>query len=422
MNNSTTAIDNWLVSVNPEDGLTIDEVWESGFEVDRQVVYSKFGPYKKLFLRPEKFVPRFYHTLYPLPVEEWQCSEQVSLYDGFCSIDIVLDVHFQATFDYALSNMEILTELNEHIKQAYYGLTLDIVNRALLNLSDGAWIQDGLEAIEKKISLDVSEMLILQNIQSQVVCKLTPGFEEFPDVQFAKESVYLCVLKKSFEFNEQQRDELFKQQQEQEKQRVEHQRLQLQQINAAAELEREKQALQAENTKVLLQERALQQLEQFEIKRQMYEEKTRHNNCLQEITLAAELKQKQDKQSKLREQEKQNSLAQIAHQTKLKEQALEAKIAEYEREQASWRVAKNKDHAEELDLKQRQKQLEFDTDTGYKKRYEQQRVTLQEENYAARKKSDVYLKREIELLELEKQRLALQMTIKDYKDKADVKQ
>ena len=421
MNNSATEIDNWLVSVDPENEAAIEEVWESGFEVDRQVVYSKFGPYKKLFLRTDKFVPRFYHTVYPLAIEEWQCLDQVSLYDGFCTIDIELDVRFQATLNYAISNVEILTELNEHIKNAYHSLSLDIVNRSLLNLSDGSWVQSGLGEMEKKISLDVSEMLILQNIQSQVVCKLTPSFEAFPDVQFAKESVYLCVLKKSFEFNDQQREELFRQQQEEERQSVKHKRLQLDQINEAAALEREKQALHAENAKQLLQERALQQLEQYEIKREMHEEKVRHNIHLQEITLAEELNEKQQQQIEIRKHEEQEKEALIAHQAKLKEKELEASITEYESEQAGWRAAKDKSHAEELDLKHRQKQLEFDTDIGYKQRYEQQRLAVQEESYATRKKSDVYLKREIELLELEKQRLALQQTIKSYKENGDEK-
>jgi len=95
MNDSKTEIDNWLMTLSSDKENGADDVWESGFEVDRQVVHSKFGPYKKLFLRPEGFVKRFYHTVYPLTIEEWQCTDQVTLYDGFCTIDIVLDVRFQ---------------------------------------------------------------------------------------------------------------------------------------------------------------------------------------------------------------------------------------------------------------------------------------------------------------------------------------
>lgn len=53
-------------------------------------------------------------------------------------------------------------------------------------------------------------------------------------------------------------------------------------------------------------------------------------------------------------------------------------------------------------IKNQQRQLEFDTEVGYKQRYELQRIALQEESYSVRKNADLYLKREIELLELEK--------------------
>ena len=417
MNNSESEIDSWLIAGVPGINSASDEVWESGFEADRQIVLSKFGPYQKIFLRPEKFIKRFYHSVYPLTIEEWQCTEQVKLYDDFCTMDIALDVRFQATFNYAVSNMEILSELNEHIKSAYYGLAIDIVNRELLNLSDGGWVQDGLEAVEKKIGTSISEMLILQNIQSQVVCKLKPSFEKFPDVQFAKETVYLCVLKKSFEFSDQEKEELFRQQQEQEKQKIEHKRKQLKRLNQVAEVDRQKQALDAENNKRFLKQREKLQLEQFEIKKKIHADRIKHNNKLKEMTFIAELEEKARLKAEERASEEEEKLLLITHQVKLKQKELESEIGIYEREQESWREAKDKTHTEELDLKHRQKQLEFDTDVGYKKRYELQRLAMQEESFAARKKSDVYLKREIELLELEKQRLALKLSIKDFKNK-----
>lgn len=417
MNNSEAEIDSWLVAGITEINNAQDEVWDPGFDVDRQVVYSKFGPYKKIFLRPEKFVKRFYHTIYPLPIEEWQCTEQIKLYDDFCTMDLKLDVRFQATFDYALSNMEILSELNEHIKNTYHGLTIDIVNRELLNLSDGAWVQEGLEPLEKKICTLVSEMLILQNIQSQVVCKLKPSFKEFPDVQFAKESVYLCVLKKSFEFNDQEKEELFRQQQEHEKRKIEHKRRQLTRLNEIAEVDRQKQALDAENNMSFLKRREKIQLEQFDIKKKIHADRIKYDNELKEITFRSQVDEKVRLQAEERTSEEQEKINLLEHQANLKARELEAEIAGFEREQASWREAKNQIHTDNLDLKHRQKQLEFETDVGYQKRYELQRLAMQEESFSARKKSDVYLKREIELLELEKQRLALKLSIKEYKDK-----
>lgn len=417
MSNVELELDNWIATgIQELDASNESEDWNPGFDVDRQVVYSKLGPYKKFFLRPENFTKRFYQTVYPLPVEEWECTDQVSLYDGFCTINTTINVRFQATYKYALSNLEILTELNEHIKTAYLGVTLDIVNRELLNLSDGSWVKEGLNEAEKKIAGLLSEMFILENIQSLVTCKLKASFEEFPDVHFAKESVYLSVLKKSFEFSEEQKDELFRQQQSEEKQKIEHKRLQFKQINESAELDRQKQLLHAENNKRFLKDKEKQQLEQFEIKKRIHADKLVHNRELKEMATAAELVEKEQYQIQLLKNEEQEKINLIAHKAKLKEKELAADITEYEREQKDWREVKNNIHAEELDLKHRQKQLEFDTDVGYKKRYEQQRLAMQEESYSARKNADVYLKREIELLELEKQRLALQLSIKEFKD------
>ncbi len=416
MDNPNTKIDSWLMAVSSEQDNN-EDIWEAGFEVDRQIVHSKFGPYKKLFLRPDNFVKRFYHTVYPLSVEEWQSIEQVELYDGFCTIDIVLDVRFQATVNYAMNHAEILSEINEHIKNSYHDLVFDFVHKELLNLSDGAWVQTGLQPAEKKIAVSINEMLIVKDIQSEVVCQLKPSFKQFPDVEFAKENVYLSVLKKSFQFNEQEREEVFRQQQEREKQKIKHKRAQLQQINEIAEIDRQKQTLLAENTKLLLEEKTKQQQQQFEIKKKMHADKIEQSSQLKEMALIVELKENERQQALLREQEQQEKVELIEHQSILKEKELEANIAEYEVEQASWRMAKDKIHKEELDLKHKQKQLEFDADVGYKKRYELQRLAMQEESYTARKKADVYLKREIELLELEKQRLALQMTIKESKEK-----
>lgn len=417
MNESTLDLEKWLIAETLNESRATSDDWDAGFDVDRQIVYSKFGPYKKFFLRPEKFTKRFYHTLYPLSLEEWQCTDQIKLYDDFCTMDLTLDVKFQATYSYALRNIELLAEINEHIKNVYYGQVMDIVNRELLNLSDGSWVQQGLKAVENKISISVSEMLILQNIQSQVICKLKPSFKEFPDVQFAKESVYLCVLKKSFEFNELQNDELFRQQQAEEKQKIGHKRKQAEQLNEIAELDSYRQAQQAENSKHLLEEKEQQQLEHFEINTRIHEETIAHNNKLKRMSLEAELEENERQQERLRVSEEREKIEFIELHKKINKKELEAEVTKYENEQASWREAKNKIYIEDLDLKHRQKQLEFDTDVGYKRRYEQQRAAMQEESYAIRKSSDIYLKREIELLELEKQRLSLELSIKNSKEK-----
>jgi hypothetical protein len=84
-------------------------------------------------------------------------------------------------------------------------------------------------------------------------------------------------------------------------------------------------------------------------------------------------------------------------------------------EQASWLAAKNKEHELQLEQEQIQKQLKFDMDIANKKREEQRRIEMQEQNYETKKNSDIYLRREIELLELDKKRLELEAAIKEVK-------
>jgi hypothetical protein len=418
MNSSRTEIDRWLAEgtlVN--DDLASPEVWEVVFDAGRHLVHTKLGPYWKLFIRPEGFVKRFYHHVYPLPVESWRITQQIKLYDGFCTIDATLDIRFQATLKYALGNMDFLSSLNNHIKATYEDLLISLIDKELLNLSDGSWVQKGVADIEARISLASSEMLILQNVQSQTLCSLKPSFEEFPDVQLAQESVYLSVLKRSFEFNDTKREELFRQEQEAEEQRLLHKQKQLDQLNRDAELERSKQAQEALNRKQLLEEREKQLLEQFEIEKRIHIEKLNHANSLKEITLEAELQEQQKHEASLRLAEQKTHTELLAHQAKLKEKELAADIAKYEHQQAKWREAKDKIHTQQLAFEQRQKQLAFETDVENQKRREQQRLEMQQESYNKRKESDVYLRNEIELLALEKQSLDLQLAIKEAKKK-----
>lgn len=414
---SRTEIDQWFIEGTlAGDELAASEVWDPVFDADRQLVLTKIGPYWKLFLRPEGFVKRFYHLVYPLPVENWRITEQVKLYDGFCTIAVTLDIRFQATLKYARSNMDILSDLNGHIKTAYEDLLINLIHKELLKLSDGAWVQKGLSDIEKKISLAASEMLILQNIQSQILCTLKPSFEEFPDVQLAQENVYLCVLKKSFELNEAQREELFRQEQEIEKQKQDHKQKQLNQLNRDAELERLKQAQDAINKKLLLEEQEKQLQEQFEVEKRLHAEKIKHENTIKEITLEADLQEQQKHEARLRIAEQKTHMESLAHQAKLKAKELEADIAKYEAQQARWRESKDKIHTQQIAFEQRQKQLEFDAEIENQKRRDQKRLELKKENYKHRKESDVYLRREIELLEREKQHLERQLATNESKE------
>ncbi len=343
MNSYKTEIDNWLI----KDALTGDnsallEKWDPIFDADRHLVYAKFGPFKRLFLRPEKFVKRFYHQVYPLTVEHWCISKQLELYDGFCTIDVALDVCFQATLKYALNNMDILSEINTHIRSTYEDLLINVIDTELLSLSDGTWVQKGINDIEEKIAFAIGEMLILQNIQSRSLCTITPTFKEFPDVQLAHKNVYLCVLKKSFDSNNEKREELFRQDQETEKQKLDHKRKLLDQLKHDGELERLKQTQEALNKKLLLEEQEKYLLERFEIEKRIHAEKVKQENMLKEISFEADIREQEKHRTRLRIAEQKDQMELLAQQSKLKEKKLEADIAYYENQQAKWKEAKNK--------------------------------------------------------------------------------
>ena len=412
MNNSRTDIDNWLVASDfADDDSAVSEVWEPVFEPDRHLVHIKIGPYWKLYLRPQGFVKRFYHKVYPLPVENWRLSEEIKLYDGFCTFEAVLEVRFQATLKYALGNMGILAGLNDHIKNSYQDLLSNLIQKELLELSDGSWVQKGVTAIEKRICLAVNEMLILQNIQSQALCILKPTFEEFPSVQLGRENVFLCVLKRSFEFSQAKREEMFRQKQEVERQTQEHKQKLLAQLNLDAELDRQIQAQEAANKKRLLEDQEKQLREQFEIEKQLFLEQTRQKNALKEITLEAELQEQQKHQARLRAAEQEKHMELLLHQAKLKEEKLQVDVITYEKQQAKWQQAKNKVFEQQLALEQRQKQQEFEAHHKNQQRLEE----MQKQSYQKRLAADEFLRKELESLALEKQRLELQLAVNEDK-------
>lgn len=420
MNNSSTEIEQWLVegTIDVEQSLNRD-VWVADFDVDRQVVFSKFGPYNRLFLRPEKFVRRFYHTVYPLLIEDWFIQEQTQLFDEFCTIDVQLDIRFQASFTYAQSQQEILSELNEHIKNTYYSIIMDLVNNELLSLQNDAWVREGLGDIEKAIVNAVNEMLILEEIQSQVSCIVKASFAEFPKLQLGKEGIQLSVYKKSYEVTEQSREELFRQQQLEKQQQLLHKQKQLIDFEKDAELERVQSAQQEEHQKRLLHDQKQQQQEKFEIQISMHEDKVQYESRLKAISLQAELQQKQHQAEDIRKAEQQSKTKELMHFSLLKEQEIQAEVERYEQKQEKWLEAKAKRNELQRQHEHEQAQIKLVMKAENKQRQEEQRMEEQEKNYKMTKNSDIYLRREIELLELDKKRLALQLEVQLSKKKGE---
>ncbi|MEN9897267.1 MAG: hypothetical protein RLZZ66_916 [Pseudomonadota bacterium] len=331
MNNSNTNIDSWLVENTSNQALAVSDTWEPIFAPDRHLVYIKVGPYWRLFDRPEGFVKRFYHTIYPLPIEKWQLSTHIELYEGFCSVTVMLEIHFQADMKYALNNMAVLAFINAHIKATYEDALMSSVQNTLINLPKNIWVSNGLCDIEKNIANAMSEMFIMQSIQSRVICELTPTFKDFPDVVLSQEDVYLSILKKNFEVNQAKRDEAFRQQEAIDNQLREQKQRQIEHLEYDARLEREQQAMVSANALRLLEEFAEHQVAQFELEARIHAEKLAHENTLKDMEFNATLALEKKQHAKT-----------LAQKTQLKEEEIKHDVMLYEKEKAQWHAVKSK--------------------------------------------------------------------------------
>ena len=311
MNQPNTELEAWLSGVDLFEPASNDlEDWVAGFDADRQLVVFKLGPFKRLFLRPETFQKRFYHQIYPLAIQSWPYRRQIQLFDDFCTLDIELNIRFQATLAYAQKNSEILEMLNQHIQQVYTAVIEDRINQELSSLADGVWVQKGLSNHEKRLAVSVCEILTLQHIQAEALCHMSASFAEFPEVQLGKDSVYLHVLKKTFEIHQQKQAEL------------EH-------LKQLAEMQRQIQLQEAEAQLQLLEDKEQQIARQRDVERRIHAEQINHEQQLKEISLEIELRGQQELESRQRLAETQLTTDRLAHQTFLTEKQT---IAEIERQ------------------------------------------------------------------------------------------
>ena len=435
MSNNISPLDAWLSGETS--GFDSEQLfWDPGFDAERRIVISKLGPYHKLFERPQNFIPRFFHRVYSLPIEDWHLTTKTRLYSGFCTMTTELQIHFQPTLKYVERNRDALPEVNRQIKTSYESVIKEIVNAELNHLKDGSWVQTGLGVMERQIESVINETLILKHIQSRAICALTPVFEELTDDEkldgrFTQESIYLNVMQKNFEFREKKNQELFREEEELELLRLEHKQKLLETINQEDEIQRQKQALEAETIKRRLEEQEAQRLELHAIETRLHEEKTKHEMHLKEIELAAEIQYQKEKQIRQQQLDLQKQAQQIEHERLLKELQRDAETREYEKERIQWLQGKEQEH--------RLKQLELEAELKEQEIHQLERQKIQERLEAekiehqnrihqmqldaeikelelraeATKNKDEYLRREIEWLVLDKQRAELTRSIRE---------
>ena len=434
MSNSLSPLDAWLSGAN--NAFDSSQLfWDPGFDAERRVVIAKLGPYHKLFERPPNFFPRFFHHVYPLPIDDWTLTTNTRLYGGFCTMTTELQIHFQPTLQYVERNRDALPEVNRQIKTSYESVIKDIVNAELSYLKDGSWVHTGLSEMERQIESVINETLILKHIQCRTLCALTPVFAELTDDEkldgrFTQESIYLNVMQKNFEFREKQSQELFRQEEELERLRLEHKQKQLETINQEDEIQRQKQVLEAETIKRRLEEQEAQRIEQHAVETRLHVEKTRHEIQLKEIELTAEIQYQKEKQIRQEQLDLQKQAQQLEHERLLKDLKRDSEMRDYEKERLQWLQGKEQE--------QRLKQLELEAELKEQELHQLERQKILERLEAekiqhqtrlhqmqldaeikelelraeATKNKDEYLRREIEWLVLDKQRAELTRSIR----------
>ena len=230
-------------------------------------------------------------------------------------------------------------------------------------------MQTGLAEMERQIESVINETLILKHIQCRAICALTPVFEELTDDEkldgrFTQEAIYLNVMQKNFEFREKQSQELFRQEEELELLRLEHKQKLLETINQEDEIQRQKQALEAEIIKRTTGRAGSATFEQHVIETRLHAEKIKHEMQLQEIQESEDIEYKKNQQIRQQQLDRLVQMKKREHEIFLKEQQVAAEI-------------------KEMELR----------------------------SNAAKKKSE-FMRQEIDLLALEKQRVELAHTIK----------
>lgn len=340
MNNANSELDAWLAGEDLFEQMLPDpEQWVAGFDADRQLVLLKIGPFQRLFLRPGKFIKRFYHQLYPLKIETWPYRRQVKLFEDFCTVDIALDVRFQATLNYVQKNPEMLDSINQHIQGLYAAVIEDKINQELSKLADGSWVKNGLAEHEKRIAITVCEVLTQQQIQAEAICHMTVAFVDFPEVQLGKDSVYLHVLKRTFELNEEKNREHQRQQRYNEQQALLAKQQEMEHLKQLAEMQRQIQLVEAEAQIQLLQDKEQQLAQRLEVEKRLHAAQTNHEQHLKEMSFEIELRSRQTLDDRQRSAEAQQVAERLAHEALLADKQTLAEIQRREAAQKRWREA-----------------------------------------------------------------------------------
>jgi hypothetical protein len=259
----------------------------------------------------------------------------------------------------------------------------------------------------------INESLLIKNIQCRTICALEPVFEEITedqqlDSRFTQSPIYFNLLQKNFEFREQQKMELFKQEQLLEIQRLANEQKQLEYIAEQDEIQRQKLELEALAERRKLESEENIRLEQQALEMRLCLSKMIHEKTIKELEFDSELKIKKEQLQRQQQFEQEMRLKQLEHERSLKEKELNAEIEEMERVQIERQKIMEKLEIGKISHQNRIHQMQLEA--------ELKELELRAE---ASKNKDIYLRREIEWLVLDKQRVEMARSIREASQEND---
>jgi hypothetical protein len=150
--------------------------WDPGFDGGRQVVVSRLGPWRRVFARPERYRKWFFHTLYDLPLDEWEMTAPPRSLAGVCRVQTALFIRFQPAVRYLAANIDCLVDPYAHVRQRFRAVMVDQAEQALKDLARGDWLEEGLTPTERAVEEAVNVTLALNDIHARCRCEIEVEF------------------------------------------------------------------------------------------------------------------------------------------------------------------------------------------------------------------------------------------------------
>ncbi len=421
------------------DDATSLRTWDPGFEGDRRIVVTRLGPFLRLYRCPKRFIKRFYHTVYDLAIEDWTVNMEQKLLGGLCVVHVELSVRFQPTLTYIEEHFDALPDVALHIRSNYRRLLEDAIQEELLTAEANHWIPDRLTEIERRIEDRINESLMIQHIQCRAGCRLDPVFQELNnddwalDGRFRHQSAYLEVMRRHHAFRDKRNHELFRQLENDEQTRLAHEEKVFEQQRHEEALQLEKKKRETAQLRLLLEEEEkhhaaelshgsrLKRMERDAAMKDKAEELSEQLRSEQELQREKDKKEMERLKMVLQEEEKRHEVR-LEHGSRLKQMEADAEMRdklalmqEQMRREAGFKREKGEKETEQLKMAleedERRRAAQLMHESRLKRMELEADMRNKERSYAATREADMFLRHEIELLVLEKQRATLDKEI-----------